>query len=104
MSQENEKKELSHADYARLCRQACQGFAPSGSREADEETLMSRVFRQVYRYLEEDLDAFPVVDASNLQTYKSKVRQLVSQRQSEWFDTLETPGKYINEKLDKAYS
>jgi hypothetical protein len=98
------QKQLSFADYEGLCAEACQGFAPSGSRDADEETLMLRVLRKVYSFLEEDVDSFPIQDVSNLHSYKWKVQQLVSQGQSEWFDTLETPGKYINQELDKFYN
>ena len=96
-------KQLSLADYETLCADACEGFRSSGSRDADEEALMFRILQNVYSFLEADLDSFPIQDVSNLHAYKWKVQQLVSQRQIEWFDTLETPGKFITQKLNQLY-
>jgi hypothetical protein len=98
-----EKNKLSYSEYQRLCADACSGFAPSGSRVADEETLMLRICEKVFSYLGEDMDSISLKGTSNHHTYKLKLQQLVSQRQDEWFDTLETPGRFINEALNKAY-
>src|SRR4051812_30471966 len=96
MGNANEMKSLSHAEYDRLCREACEGFVPSGSREADEETVLYRICQKVYAYLDQEFAFIPVAGASDLYAYKWNLQQIVHNRQAEWFDTLETPGKYIN--------
>ena len=103
MEDTNEMKSLSLAEYDRLCREACEGFVPSGSRDADEETLLYRICQKVYAYLDQEFAFIPVAGASDLYTYKWNLQQLVHNSQSESFDTLETPGKHINAALSKAY-
>ena len=103
MEERNETKTLSFAEYDQLCCEACEGFVPTGSREAGEESLLLAVCREVYRYLGQDLMFTPMVNVSTLEKYKWNLQRLVHGRQSEWFDTLQTPGKYINEALDRAY-
>lgn len=102
MENNNEEPSLSLAEYERLCREACEGFIPSGSRDVDEEALLYRMCRSVFRYLDQEFVLSPIADVSNLYAYKWNIQKLVSTRRSEEFDTLETPGKYIDEALRKA--
>lgn len=98
--EQEEKKMLTKAEYERLCSVACVGFVPSGSKDADEEALLFAICREVYKYLDQDFMFIPAQGASNLCTYKWNLQQLVSRRQVESFDTLETAGKHINKVLD----
>ncbi len=100
----NNPRLLSLADYERLCVEACLGFEASGSRQADEETLMCRICRNVYLFLQENMATFfPLVDVPNLKASEEKLHQLVATRQSEPFNTLDLPRRYIKETLDKFY-
>jgi hypothetical protein len=53
MENRNEDPSLSFAEYERLCREACEGFIPSDSRDADEEALLYRICRKVFDYLDQ---------------------------------------------------
>lgn len=93
---------MSFAEYERLCREACEGFIPSGSRDADEEALLYRICRNVFDYLDQEFVLSPIADVTNLYAYKWNIQKLVGTRRSQEFDTLETPGKYIDEALHRA--
>jgi hypothetical protein len=98
-SEMNNHRQLSLAEYERLCAEACLRFTPSGSREDDEETLAYSICRNVYSFLQENMMTFfPLVDVPNLQAYEEKLRQLVAARQSEPFNTLELPRRYIHKR------
>jgi hypothetical protein len=103
MENMNQENSLSLPEYDQLCREACEGFVPSGSRDADEELLLRRICKKVFAHLGQDFLMSPVVDASNLMAYKLNLQRLVGKQQTEWFDTLETPGKYIQRTLSNSY-
>ena len=92
---------IDKSKYEELCKEACNNFIPSGNRERDEEQLLLDVCINVYRYLKEPLDFIPTGD--KLYTYKYNLQKLVLARQIEPFDTLEIPGAYIFEVLDRVY-
>jgi hypothetical protein len=102
MENPNKKRSLSLSEYERLCREACEGFVPSASRDADEEVLLYRICRKVFHQLDQELVLSPIADVTSLFAYKWNLQKLVSTRRSQEFDTLETPGKYIDEALRKA--
>ena len=103
MDEAIEQKTLSLAEYNQLCREVCQRFVPSGSKDADEEKLWHSILRKVYSCLGAKLSAFPIVGDANIRTHQWQLAQLVHQRQSEEFDAQEVPSRHIIETLNKAY-
>ncbi len=98
-----ELTKINKSKYEELCKEACGNFVPSGDRNRDEERLLLAVCRIVYKYLKEPLDFIPAGDTT-LYKYQYNLQRLVLARQTEPFDTLEIPGKYILEVLDRAYN
>jgi hypothetical protein len=99
----DQEKSLSFTEYDHLCHEACKGFVPSGNKEADEELLLRRICKNVFAYLKLEYFVAPVAGGTNLNAYRLTLQHLVSKRQSESFDTLETPGKYIRSALSNSY-
>lgn len=88
--------------YEELCKEACGNFISSGDKEKDEERLLFNVCRNVFRYLKVPLEFISTGD-NNIDKYLWNLQYLVSKRQTEPFDTLKTPSKYIFEVLDEIY-
>ena len=103
MQKMDQNKSLSFAEYDRLCRESCEGFIPSGSKDADEELLLRRICHNVFAYLDQEFFISPVLDTTDLEAYKWTLQRLVANKQSDSFDTLAVPGKYINETLSRSY-
>ena len=96
-----EKIKISKAKYVELCKEACNNFEPTGDRKKDEEKLLFRVCGLVFGYLEEPLELIPAGDL--IYTYYYNLQQLILNRQSEPYDSLHTPSKFILDTLNKAY-
>jgi len=101
MIQESEKVTLSRAEYQRLCQKASERF-PLGaydSREEKEAALWWTVCREVYEYVGQELIFIPIPNKPDSYVFQWNLQQLVTNKQSESFDTLAIPGEYITEAL-----
>ncbi len=99
----DEVKEITQAEYERLCEEACAGFESTDEMEADEAELWLAMCQKVYAYLEMPLTFSPLPGATQAQMYLWNLQNLVYQRRATDFDTLEIPSKLIYHLLSENY-
>ena len=104
MQQDSERKKLSKAMYERLCREACVNPKAPASDETVEDAYWWSICQRVYHYLGVEFMFIPVENASRGDVYRYNLQQLVHNLQSEFFDSLAIPSKYINEAMGKTSS
>lgn len=103
MEQKTERKMLTKAEYERLCREVCASLKASASDEVDEDAYWWNICQRVYHRLDEEFGFMPIENVPRGDVYRRNIQQLVHNHQSESFDTLAIPSKYINEALGKAH-
>jgi hypothetical protein len=88
-----ENKRLSAVEYERMCREACAGYGPGVAAEALLFVVCKRVYHHLhgYRY---DL-VLPHNEEPRREVYKSALRRMLKEAQSEPFDPVEIARKYI---------
>ncbi len=104
MEQSTERKILTKAEYERLCREACASLKASVTDGVAEDSYWWSICQRVYHYLDVEFMFIPIENAPRGDVYRYNLQQLVHNRQSESFDTLAIPSKYINEALGKTHS
>jgi hypothetical protein len=88
-----EVRRLSEAEYERLCREVCSDHSPQVTAEALLFALCKRVYHYLHGY-RRDL-TLPYSEGPRVEVYKSALRRMVGEAQSEPFDALEVAGRYI---------
>jgi hypothetical protein len=88
-----EIRRLNAAEYERLCREACAEYRTEVTVEALLFAICKRVYHHIYGY-KRDL-VLPYAVGPRQEIYKSALRKMVSEAQSEPIDALEVVGHYI---------
>ncbi len=102
MQQESEERQLSKSDYERLCREACANPRGPGGEESVEDAYWWCVCQKVYHFLDIDFMFMPIEGASRGEVYRRNLHSVVFKRQSESFESLAIPNKYISEAMTKS--
>ncbi len=92
-AQGKEIRQLSAAEYERMCRETCAGYSPNITAEALLFALCRRVYHHIYGY-KHDL-VFPYAVGPRQELYLTTLQQMVSTAQSEPFDAVEIARQYI---------
>lgn len=101
MAETEDKKMLTEAEYRRLIREACSHPRQPNSNETLEDAYWWSICREVYRFLGLDFMFLPIEGASRGEVYRHNLRRVVGARQSEGFDSLFIPTRYIDEALSR---
>ncbi|HEY0079698.1 MAG TPA: hypothetical protein VGB73_13875 [Pyrinomonadaceae bacterium] len=94
---------LDRATYERLCIEACENPEERVEGETSEDACWRTVCEKVSAYLGASIER--VEDAGEQSpgdSYRRALRRMVEAAQTEYFDALEIPEKYVKEILSKT--